>query len=107
MAKRITRVRKIPILAEKSGKPHIKMVRRQNNDQVMQEFFSARGYVRLRLQPAIQALNGNYNGWQGSGITIETPTPDKATEFVQAMHNAVIKICQDLGLTAKMNSVIS
>ena len=116
MSKKQSEIKKIPIVVpalkgrapnRQYGTTHTKLVRRQTNDQLLREFVNARGYVRLRVQPTIQAINGNYYGWHDAGIKVQSPTVEAANMFVERLRKSLIDIAGELGLTVKSNTVIS
>lgn len=108
-------IKKIPIVVpalkgqgdRHYGNTHTKLVRRQTNDQLLREFVNARGYVRLRLQPTIQALNGSYYGWHDGSVTVQAPTVEAANMFVDRLRKAILEAGTELGLTVKSHTVIS
>ena len=89
------------------GTTHTKLVRRQTNDQLLREFLNARGYVRMRVQPTIQGINGNYYGWHDGAVTVQATTVEAANMFVERLRKAILDAANDLGLTVKSNTVIS
>ena len=116
MSKKQREVKKIPIVVpalkgvardRNYGTTHTKLVRRQTNDQLLREFVNARGYVRMRIQPTIQAINGNYYGWHDGSVTVQASTVEAANMFVERLRKSLIDIAGELGLTVKSNTVIS
>jgi hypothetical protein len=110
----MSKIKKIPVLApgsrgkgEHYGNPHVKFVRRQTNDQIIREVFDVRGMVRLRVQPAIQAVSSNYYGWHDGSVTVESTSIEGVNMFVERLRKAIIDIATDLKLTVKSNAVIS
>lgn len=113
--KKSRKIAKIPVLVppvkgtgrgRHYGNPHIKMVRRQTNDQMMQESLTFRGLIRLRLQPTIQKVNGQYYGWHEGAVTVETPTVAEANMFVERLRKAMVDIATELKLTVRANQVV-
>lgn len=102
-------VKKIPVMVARSGAPHVKLIRRETNEQLMRESLDFRGLVRLRVQPAIQGVTGRsaYCGWHDASVTVEAPGVEKAQQFVAKLQAAIIQICKDLDLTAKSSAVLT
>jgi hypothetical protein len=100
-------IKKNPVMINRDGSPHIKLVRRQTNDQLLREFFNARGFVRLRLQPTIQSVNGGYYGWHGGAVTVEIPGVEEANVFAERLRKAILDLATELKLTVRANAVIS
>ncbi len=109
-------IKKLPVIVpghkgtgrgEHYGNPHTKLVRRQTNDQLLRESLNARAFVRLRVQPTIQSINGNYYGWNGGAVTVEADSFEAANTFVERLRKSIVDIATDLKLTAKANAVIS
>lgn len=81
--------------------PHIRMVRRQTNEQILREFLNVRGFTRIRIQPSIHSVNYNYYGWHGVALTFEAESLEKMQEFVQAARIALVAKAKEMGLTVR------
>lgn len=78
----------------------IRLRRSETDQQIMQESLLRTGIIRLNIPFRIKHVRtGNYAGWHDSALTVDVPSITTAREFRNKLHEAIITISQELGLS--------
>lgn len=101
MSERSHKLKKIPMVRTRGRRAGtVREFRKETNDELLRKSEQKTGFVRLNLALRIRDTDtGNYAGWQGSSLIVDAPSVEKAKEFNSALRSAVLRICQEHGLT--------
>jgi hypothetical protein len=77
------------------------------NAAIMSRSLAKRGYIRFNVQARIKhPETGNYVGHQGSAITIDAPSVEKADKFMVLLRATICQLALKHGLAIPHSVVV-